>query len=77
MAHAPDSLDGESSSNAFFLHKFVRSSSGLSGLSFDEGNFSVFGYVSGGVEDLEQILPGDTIRTAHLIAGQDKLIVPA
>ena len=32
MAHAPDSLDGEASGNAFFLHKFVRSSSGLAGL---------------------------------------------
>lgn len=77
MAHAPESLDGESSSNAFFLHKFVRSSSGLSGLSFDEGNFSVFGYCTGGIEFLEQIQPGDTIRSARLIAGQDKLIVPA
>ena len=46
MAHAPESLDGEVSSNAFFLHKFVRSSSGLAGLSFDEGNFSVFGYIT-------------------------------
>ena len=46
MAHGPESLDGEMSSNAFFLHKFVRSSSGLAGLSFDEGNFSVFGYIT-------------------------------
>ena len=46
MAHGPESLDGEMSSNAFFLHKFVRSSSGLAGLSFDEGNFTVFGYVT-------------------------------
>ena len=77
MSHAPESLDGESSANAFFLHKFVRSSSGLAGLSFDEGNFSVVGYVTEGIEFLQQIQPGDMIKSARLVSGADKLIVPA
>ena len=77
MAHAPESPDGEASSNAFFLHKFVRSSSGLSGLSFDEGNFSVCGYVTEGLEFLQQIQPGDMIKSAHVVSGEDRLVVPA
>lgn len=46
MAHPPDGLDGDSSASEFFFYKFAPQSSGLAGLSFDEGNFGVFGYVT-------------------------------
>ena len=45
--------------------------------SFDEGNFSVLGYVTEGLELLQQIQPGDTIKSARLVDGLDKLIIPA
>ena len=31
----------------FFIYKFSREQAGLSGLAFDEGQFGVFGYVTG------------------------------
>ncbi|KAL5802783.1 hypothetical protein ACOSQ4_031088 [Xanthoceras sorbifolium] len=49
---------------------------GLGGLSFDEGQFSVFGYTAIGREILPQIKTGDVIRSAKLIQGQDRLILP-
>ncbi|CAN0826412.1 Peptidyl-prolyl cis-trans isomerase CYP37, chloroplastic [Linum grandiflorum] len=50
--------------------------SGLGGLSFDEGQFSVFGYITGGRDILGQIKTGDVIRSAKLVDGQDRLILP-
>ena len=47
MSHAPDTPDDDSAASQFFLYKFVRQNSGLAGLSFDEGNFAVCGYVTG------------------------------
>ncbi|KAJ0965944.1 hypothetical protein J5N97_027082 [Dioscorea zingiberensis] len=49
---------------------------GLGGLSFDEGQFSVFGYTTVGREILPQIESGDIIRSAKLLQGQERLIVP-
>lgn len=46
MAHAPDTPEGESAASQFFVYKYVRQNSGLAGLSFDEGSFGVFGYVT-------------------------------
>ena len=50
MAHAPvDEAplpDGYSVSDEFFMYKFSKEQAGLSGLAFDEGIFSVFGYVT-------------------------------
>lgn len=81
--------------------------SGLGGLSFDEGQFSVFGYwllecfhsifenfvfglinlfllvknscryTTAGKDILGQIKTGDIIKSAKLIEGQDRLILPA
>lgn len=77
MAHpGPDVSDGASASNEFFLYKFDKASSGLAGLSFEEGNFSVFGYVTGGLEYIPQLQAGDTILNARLIAGAERLIMP-
>lgn len=68
--------DGDSDPSAFFFYLFDRTSSGLGGLSFDEGNFAVFGYVTEGAEVLQQIKKGDVITSAKLISGADKLVVP-
>ena len=50
MAHAPADEaplpDGYSVSDEFFMYKFSKEQAGLSGLAFDEGIFSVFGYVT-------------------------------
>ena len=50
MAHAPADEaplpDGYSVSDEFFVYKFSKEQAGLSGLAFDEGIFSVFGYVT-------------------------------
>lgn len=48
MAHLPgdDAGGGLVSSQRWFIYKFDRSQAGLSGLSFDEGEFGVLGYVT-------------------------------
>ena len=46
MAHAPDADEGFAAADEFFIYKFDRAASGLAGLSFDEGTFGVFGYIS-------------------------------
>lgn len=74
MAHPPDGLDGDSSASEFFFYKFAPQSSGLAGLSFDEGNFGVFGYVTQGSELLPQLQSGDVISNAKLLSGQDRLL---
>ncbi len=45
-ANAAGGGAGVVSSRQFFLYKFERSQAGLAGLSFDEGEFGVFGYVT-------------------------------
>jgi hypothetical protein len=39
-----DGVDGYMSGEEFFIFKFDPQESGLSGLSFNEGEFGVFGY---------------------------------
>lgn len=47
MARAPDVAgEGMLAGDEFFVFKFTREQAGLSGLSFDEGTFGVFGYVT-------------------------------
>eukprot|EP00240_Pyramimonas_obovata_P002333 CAMPEP_0118946040 /NCGR_PEP_ID=MMETSP1169-20130426/43479_1 /TAXON_ID=36882 /ORGANISM="Pyramimonas obovata, Strain CCMP722" /LENGTH=445 /DNA_ID=CAMNT_0006891919 /DNA_START=1 /DNA_END=1338 /DNA_ORIENTATION=+ len=71
MVHG-DSFDSDPSK--FFFYLFDKSQSGLGGLSFDEGNFAVFGYVTEGKEILSQIRNGDVIQSARIVSGADKLI---
>ncbi|XP_064982809.1 peptidyl-prolyl cis-trans isomerase CYP37, chloroplastic-like isoform X2 [Musa acuminata AAA Group] len=75
MAHNIDSEE-YSSPSQFFFYLYDKRNSGLGGLSFDEGQFSVFGYTVGGREVLPQIKTGDIIRSAKLVRGQDRLILP-
>lgn len=74
MSHSDVSED-YSSPNQFFFYLYDKSYSGLGGLSFDEGQFSVFGYTTAGREFLPQIKSGDIVRSAKLVQGQDHLIL--
>lgn len=75
MAHNEDSEE-YSSPCQFFFYLYDKRNSGLGGLSFDEGQFSVFGYTTVGRDILPQIKTGDIIRSAKLVEGRDRLILP-
>ena len=49
---------------------------GLAGLSFDEGQFGVAGYLTKGAEALSRLEDGDRLVSARLISGADRLIPP-
>lgn len=74
MTRAPN--DGYSSPSEFFIFKYNRQQSGLSGFSFDEGQFGVFGYVTSNDDVLRQIEDGDMLLKAVVIKGEDKLVIP-
>ncbi|XP_058220651.1 peptidyl-prolyl cis-trans isomerase CYP37, chloroplastic-like [Rhododendron vialii] len=73
MAHG-DFSEEYSSPYQFFFYLYDKRSAGLGGLSFDEGQFSVFGYLTVGREILPEIKTGDLIRSAKLVEGQDRLV---
>eukprot|EP00891_Asterochloris_glomerata_P000278 jgi/Astpho2/278/Aster-02168 len=73
MGHAPNGEDGSQSAEEWFIYKFDRGSSGLAGLSFDEGEFGVFGYVTGGSDVIPQLGTGDKVINAKVVSGADKL----
>ncbi|CAM6034477.1 unnamed protein product [Sphagnum compactum] len=75
MAHNPTSEDFSAPSQ-FFFYLYDRRSSGLGGLSFEEGQFSVFGYVTKGKELLSQLKTGDIIKSAKLVSGLDRFVAP-
>jgi len=72
LSHAPAS-ELEATSDNFFIYKFDDSMAGLGGLSFDEGAFSVVGYVTGGADLLDQLSSGASMVDARLVAGEDRL----
>lgn len=74
MTRAPS--DGYSSPFEFFIFKYNRQQSGLSGFSFDEGQFGVFGYVTSNDDVLRQIEDGDLLMKATIVSGEDKLVIP-
>ncbi|CAK9160213.1 unnamed protein product [Ilex paraguariensis] len=75
MAHS-DVSEEYSSPYQFFFYLYDKRNSGLGGLSFEEGQFSVFGYTTVGRDILPQIKTGDVIQSAKLVEGQDRLILP-
>ncbi|KAK9269598.1 hypothetical protein L1049_001374 [Liquidambar formosana] len=75
MAHS-DVSEEYSSPYQFFFYLYDKRNAGLGGLSFDEGQFSVIGYTTIGREILPQIKTGDIIRSAKLIEGRDRLVLP-
>ncbi|KAF9666816.1 hypothetical protein SADUNF_Sadunf16G0267800 [Salix dunnii] len=72
MAHSEVSEDF-SAPYQFFFYLYDKRNAGLGGLSFDEGQFSVFGYTTTGREILSQIKSGDIIQSAKLVEGQGTL----
>ena len=78
MTHLPgaDASVGFVSSRQFFIYKYERQASGLAGLSFDEGQFGVFGYITEGADQVYKIENGDRLISAKVIEGEDKLVVP-
>merc|ERR1739848_869481 len=66
----------KSSSENFFIYKFDESMGGLAGLSFDEGQFSVVGYVTGGSDLIEQVENGDVVEKVEVLSGEEKLKIP-
>ncbi|KAH9802796.1 peptidyl-prolyl cis-trans isomerase CYP37 [Citrus sinensis] len=75
MAHSEDSEE-YSAPYQFFFYLYDKRNAGLGGLSFDEGQFSVFGYTTVGRDILPQIKTGDVIQSAKLMEGQDRLVLP-
>ncbi|XP_002960870.2 peptidyl-prolyl cis-trans isomerase CYP37, chloroplastic isoform X2 [Selaginella moellendorffii] len=75
MAHDPSAED-LSSASQFFFYLYDRRSAGLGGLSFEEGQFAVFGYATKGRELLSQLKTGDVIESATLVSGRDRLVYP-
>ena len=73
MSHPISGANGSSDLN-FFIYKFEPGMSGLSGLSFDEGQFSVVGYVTEGADVLSQVENGDIIEKVEIVAGENRLI---
>ena len=49
---------------------------GQAGLSFDEGLFGVFGYVTKGLDVMNKIVPGDVLEKAEITEGLDRLVLP-
>jgi peptidylprolyl isomerase len=77
MTHAPDT-DVFASGDEWFIFKFDKQQAGLAGLSFDEGRFGVFGYVTGGMDAVVgKLQSGDVLVSAKIVAGADKLVRPA
>ena len=76
LAMARGAEDGTSSASQFFIYQFDKRSAGLGGLAFEEGEFSVFGYVVQGEEEgfLSQLGTGDTIVRAKVVQGEEKLV---
>lgn len=64
------------SGDQWFIYKFDRQQGGLSGLSFDEGTFGVFGYVTAGLDVVNSLKSGDVIVSAKVVSGADKLVRP-
>ncbi|XVF78129.1 hypothetical protein PTKIN_Ptkin14bG0104600 [Pterospermum kingtungense] len=68
MAHSEVSEE-YSSPYQFFFYLYDKRNSGLGGISFDEGQFSVFGYTTAGREILPQIRLDEKTRNIALYSG--------
>jgi cyclophilin family peptidyl-prolyl cis-trans isomerase len=75
MTHVPGT-DSVVSGSEWFVYKFDKQQAGLAGLSFDEGTFGVFGYVTKGLDVVGGLKSGDRVVTAKVVSGLDKLVLP-
>ena len=70
-----EEVDGFMSGEEFFIYKFDPTQAGLAGLSFEEGEFAVFGYVTTGMEEVvARLETGDRIVSAKIVSGLDRLV---
>jgi cyclophilin family peptidyl-prolyl cis-trans isomerase len=70
-----DEVDGFMSGEEFFIYKFDSTQAGLGGLSFDEGEFAVFGYVTSGMDEVvAKLAQGDRIVESRIISGSERLV---
>jgi len=76
MTHLPDT-ESFLSGDEWFIFKFDKQQAGLSGLSFDEGTFGVFGYVTDGMDVVGKLQTGDIISKAEVTSGLDRLMRPS
>lgn len=79
MAHLPESEGGGSgyvSGQQWFIYKFDKQQAGLAGLSFDEGEFGVVGYITKGLDFVGKLDSNDRIVKAEVLSGLEKLIRP-
>jgi len=76
MARPPGSPAADVSAGEFFFFLFSKQQAGLGGLAFDEGEFPVFGYVTGNAAALAQIAAGDSVESVRVVAGADRLVKP-
>jgi cyclophilin family peptidyl-prolyl cis-trans isomerase len=77
MCHDDTNGDSyKSSKDNFFIYKFDKSMGGLSGLSFEEGQFTVVGYVTAGSDLVQQIKSGDVIEKVEILSGEERLKEP-
>jgi len=67
---------GYSDDNSFFFYLFDPQDAGLGGASFDEGQYSVFGYVTDGADSIRSLGDGAVIQRVEVLNGLDKLVVP-
>jgi hypothetical protein len=77
MARLPDYSGippGFVSGHQFVIYLFDKRQAGLAGLSFDEGEFGVMGYVTQGAEALARLGQGDVVVSAKLVEGLDRLV---
>ncbi|KAF6262263.1 permease family-domain-containing protein [Scenedesmus sp. NREL 46B-D3] len=72
MTHLPDT-ESFLSGDEWFIYKFDKQQAGLSGLSFDEGTFGVFGYVTDGMPIVSKLATGDMIVSAKVVSGLERL----
>ena len=72
LARPRDFPDSLVSGNSAFIYLFDARQKGLAGLSFDEGRFGTLGYVTEGIEVLEQIRDGDDIVHVEVLSGMDR-----
>eukprot|EP00746_Dinoflagellata_sp_MGD_P067808 gnl/MRDRNA2_/MRDRNA2_28000_c0_seq2.p1 gnl/MRDRNA2_/MRDRNA2_28000_c0~~gnl/MRDRNA2_/MRDRNA2_28000_c0_seq2.p1 ORF type:complete len:497 (-),score=87.17 gnl/MRDRNA2_/MRDRNA2_28000_c0_seq2:117-1607(-) len=74
LAMARGNVAGYSDSNNFFFYLFDRGTAGLGGLCFDEGLFSVFGYVVEGEKMLGSLKSGDVLKSVRITSGLDRFV---
>lgn len=67
----------DSDGSQWFMYRYARRTAGLGGLAFEEGSYSVFGYVVDGLDLLRQLRSGDVVKEVRLVEGAENLVEQA